>query len=300
MKIQEEYTVPYFQGSAIRGVLGRNLRKISCIMNDNIECIDCKYNNSCSYTNAFYGINNDKDTILSNVDKIPNPYVIYSPLQKKQVLGRDDCYSFYISIFGRGLSYITQYLFSIIEFNKMQLFKNKENSAVLESIKDAEKDIIIYENGKLLTDKIQYSTFDISKININANSMKVTFNTPIRIKKSGKFIQNIDFEDFVKNILRRIALMEEYYSEDALKDEHIELLKKAKEIKTKSINMRWKKLNRFSTNQEKIISLGGSIGDIIFEGDLKEFIPFIEYGKLLHIGKGCTMGLGNYSTKYFL
>jgi len=42
------------------------------------------------------------------------------------------------------------------------------------------------------------------------------------------------------------------------------------------------------------MKLGGFLGNITFEGDLKEFIPFIKLGEYIHIGKQTSFGLGKY------
>jgi len=46
------------------------------------------------------------------------------------------------------------------------------------------------------------------------------------------------------------------------------------------------------------MSLGGIVGSISFKGDLTKFTPFFEAGKILCIGKNCSMGLGSYDVFY--
>lgn len=42
------------------------------------------------------------------------------------------------------------------------------------------------------------------------------------------------------------------------------------------------------------MKMGGFIGSITFEGDFKEFIPFLLLGEYVHVGKGTSFGLGKY------
>ncbi|MCE8429907.1 MAG: CRISPR system precrRNA processing endoribonuclease RAMP protein Cas6 [Candidatus Methanoperedens sp.] len=42
------------------------------------------------------------------------------------------------------------------------------------------------------------------------------------------------------------------------------------------------------------LKMGGFLGEITFEGDLNEFMPFLKLGEYLHIGKGTVFGLGKY------
>ena len=40
--------------------------------------------------------------------------------------------------------------------------------------------------------------------------------------------------------------------------------------------------------------MGGFVGSITFEGDLKGFLPFLLLGEYIHMGKGTSFGLGKY------
>ncbi|MCM8762553.1 MAG: CRISPR system precrRNA processing endoribonuclease RAMP protein Cas6 [Candidatus Omnitrophica bacterium] len=43
--------------------------------------------------------------------------------------------------------------------------------------------------------------------------------------------------------------------------------------------------------------LGGFTGTITYKGNLKEFLPFIKLGEIIHIGKNTSFGLGKYIIK---
>jgi CRISPR/Cas system endoribonuclease Cas6 (RAMP superfamily) len=42
------------------------------------------------------------------------------------------------------------------------------------------------------------------------------------------------------------------------------------------------------------MKLGGIIGEVVYEGDLTNFVPLLKIGELTHIGKNTTFGLGKY------
>jgi len=40
--------------------------------------------------------------------------------------------------------------------------------------------------------------------------------------------------------------------------------------------------------------MGGFIGLVTFQGNFKEFLPFVNLGEYIHVGKGTSFGLGKY------
>ena len=42
------------------------------------------------------------------------------------------------------------------------------------------------------------------------------------------------------------------------------------------------------------MKMGGFMGEITYEGDLKEFWPYIKLGEYMHVGKGSGFGLKRY------
>lgn len=73
------------------------------------------------------------------------------------------------------------------------------------------------------------------------------------------------------------------------------LLEKAEAtVESTESKLYWYDWNRYSSRQKKTMKLGGFLGTISFEGNLREFLPFIKIGEYLHVGKACTFGLGRY------
>ena len=72
------------------------------------------------------------------------------------------------------------------------------------------------------------------------------------------------------------------------------IIEKAKNVKVKEKNLRWYDLERYSARQDTRMKMGGFIGEIIFEGYVKPFLPLIRAGEILHVGKGTSFGLGQF------
>jgi CRISPR/Cas system endoribonuclease Cas6 (RAMP superfamily) len=71
----------------------------------------------------------------------------------------------------------------------------------------------------------------------------------------------------------------------------------SKNIEVEKENLSWFDWERYSNRQETKMKMGGFIGSITFEGDLEEFLPFVQLGEYVHVRKGTSFGLGKYQIK---
>lgn len=72
------------------------------------------------------------------------------------------------------------------------------------------------------------------------------------------------------------------------------IIERAKGIKTKESQLKWHDWKRYSSRQKTKIGMGGSLGEITFDGDVMPFFSLIKTGEVLHVGKGTSFGLGMY------
>lgn len=106
-------------------------------------------------------------------------------------------------------------------------------------------------------------------------------------------LHHLTYEHLIRNLLRRIRFLSYFHcGEDLYVDAHA-LIKAAESITPQS-QLRWLKKDRYSYRAEKSVPMGGFIGKIRFEGDLKPFLPFICLGEYLHIGHHTAFGFGQY------
>jgi hypothetical protein len=59
--------------------------------------------------------------------------------------------------------------------------------------------------------------------------------------------------------------------------------------------LQWKDWTRFSSRQQREMTLGGVVGEWKLSGELGELMPWFWLGQWLHVGKETTMGMGRYS-----
>lgn len=128
---------------------------------------------------------------------------------------------------------------------------------------------------------------------------KPFFDTPLRIVSGDKLFDKLPFDTFIQFLIRRISLLTKAYTDFQLEWKEEELLNQARKIKTLDEYWREVPFIRYSMNQKDgKLKLSSRTGWILYEGDLSGFVPILEAGKYLRVGKGATIGFGHYDISY--
>ena len=297
--VKDEIILPEFWGSILRGAFGRNLKRVSCLNKKERNCFECKFRNICVYFYTFESsFENNKPDFLKNVEYIPHPFILEPSFNKKNIYLKNEKFEFNLILIGLKTNYyLPFYISAIIKMGQFGLFNNENSRFELEKIEtiDLKNVYSINEGFKFdfkFENDIKIINEEIPKNSIN--EITINFLTPTRIVNNGKYISEPSFYIYFKSILSRFISLSYIYNELII-EKPKDLIIHSKKIKIKKSKLYWYDWETFSGRQKNIIKLGGIIGNIIYEGDIKPFLPFIIIGKYIHIGKNTSYGLGKYN-----
>ncbi|MCK9330762.1 MAG: CRISPR system precrRNA processing endoribonuclease RAMP protein Cas6 [Candidatus Cloacimonetes bacterium] len=257
--------------SGIRGIWGRNLKKLFCLQR-NIDCKDCEFTN-CSYLELFEKHNNTGTDF--------RPYIIY---QEKH----SSCIQMNFTFFGELIHQYEKLLLPIIQLNdKYYFFKGQKKTITIHSIKDSENNIVYKDKEIINNPKI--SSIDLGKD--YEKDIMVKFESPLRMKYNNNLMKEFNKEAFVKNLYRRVSFMLDQY--DSSQNKLMNLEESSFDFEY-SANLRWYEKKRQSLRQNQKMSIGGLIGDIIFKDINQQLYYLLKLGEVLHIGKQSSFGNGKY------
>ena len=257
--------------SGIRGIWGRNLKKIFCLQR-NIECNECEFTN-CNYLELF-----EKHT---NVGTDYRPYIIYQEKNSKYI-------QINFTFFGEIIHQYENIILPIIQLNdKDYFFKGQKKKIFIHHIKDSHNKLIYIDNE--IQDNPRISSILIS--NNYEKDILIKFESPLRMKYNSNLMRDFNKEAFVKNLYRRVSFMYKHYNnkQERLNDYNNNLLDFSY-----SANLRWYEKHRNSLRQKQKMSIGGLIGDIIFKDISQELYQLLQIGEVIHIGKQSSFGNGKY------
>lgn len=127
----------------------------------------------------------------------------------------------------------------------------------------------------------------------------LTFDTPLRIVSGGELFETLPFDVLMQFLIRRISLLTLAYTDFRLEWDEEALLAQARKVRISSEFWKMVPFSRYFMNQKTgKLELPSKMGRVLYEGDLASFVPILEAGKYLRIGKGATIGFGHYEVSY--
>ncbi len=303
LKAAETVVLNNFKGFTLRGGFGNIFKKIACI-DFSRECGECILRNKCVYAYIFETPfpENLIDKIPFQMAYPPRPYIIEPPFDSQIIFNSADEFYFDLVLIGKSIEYLPYFIFAFEELGKRGIGRGKGKYRLLK-VEGMDGQVIYQEGG--LQDKFIFLTFqDIlnryrhCENPSNADcQITIRFVTPARFVLKDELKREVNFKEFITNLLRRISLLSIFHSNKELVFDYLGLLDDAQMIEVKNEEWDWCDLARYSRRQGRRIATGGLLGEVTFFGNLLIFLPFIELGEYIHIGKQTSFGLGKYEIK---
>ncbi len=260
VKINTTHKPSYFIGSMIRGAMGYALKKVTCI-NPSYNCEGCFAQNSCLY-HQFYELKNSFHKYRFDIE-----------------LGSGK-FDFGLYLFDDAcdrLPYVLSALEMVLKSNGLT-----KHNYIFNDIEFFLNGNAIYENGAFKSLDILPKVF---KVDSFCPNIKLKLLTPLRIKKSNKFLRDdVELEDILRSIYQK---EQEFNSgKKAFKLDYIPSY--ATVIKALS----YKSLTRNSNRQKQRMKMDGIVGELAFMGLDERSYELLKLGEVIGVGKQTVMGLG--------
>uniref|UniRef100_A0A7C6A8Q7 CRISPR system precrRNA processing endoribonuclease RAMP protein Cas6 n=1 Tax=candidate division WOR-3 bacterium TaxID=2052148 RepID=A0A7C6A8Q7_UNCW3 len=291
---KDKLSLPPYKGSAIRGAFGYAFRKVSCPFPKK-DCQECLLKEKCVYAFVFETPRPTTALVMRKYEKIPHPFLIEPPLATKTEYNPGDSLSFNLILFGKAIDFLPYFIYSFELMAEKGLGKGR-GRLVVQSVNQGRN--IIYDGvTKNLKGKTKEQELKIQQPRKSVKQIRLEFLTPLRIIYQGRLAQSLDFHILVRNLLRRIGLLSYFHSDQPFKIDFANLINQAMKVKTQMASFKTLDWVRYSSRQERLIKMDGIVGEVTYQGDLTQFIPYLEIGEKVHLGKGTTFGLGKFAFK---
>lgn len=295
----DNLSLPAYKGATFRGGFGYAFKKVVCSVR-NKQCPECIFKDKCIYAYVFETPLPPDAKMMRKYPQVPHPFIIEPPVDNKPHYTANDKINFNLILIGRAIEYLPYFIYTFEELGKMGLGKGRRTYNLIRvNAMDISGRVEKIYSSHDKTIKSKYPVIAFKDIageaeKLPADRLTVLFQTPTRLKFEGALTGKITFDIIIRNLLRRISALSYFHCGEELELDFKEVIEKSKNIKLDKSGIKWFDWERYSTRQNTRMKLGGIIGEASFSGDLKEFLPLLKLGELVHIGKGTSFGLGKY------
>lgn len=279
-----------FLGSAWRGVLGWELKRLVCTVRRDV-CPGCMLYYTCVYSYVFETPPPPQTEKMRKYVAAPHPFIL---APGEPVDGR---YPLDLTLVGRANSmvgYLIQAFSRAGRFGLRPLQQPFEIASVEQEGRAGEGDWRpIFEDGRLLPRPVS-----VPAVPPCPARLRVILMTPLRLRRMETFVrpETFRFSDLFSNLLRRLSLLSYFHGRTPLETDFAGLVARSRQIELRRAELRWEELARYSRRQHARLLSGGLLGEFELEaGGLGTLWPYLWLGQFVHAGKGATMGLGRYA-----
>ena len=279
-EVLQNVQLPGFLGNVLRGCLGRALLRQNCGMGSP-DCETCSRRGGCVYPNVFKVIRS-----TTAFPTMPAPFVIRAPEFGKRQWQAGEALKFSILLFGSAIRWSTEILQAASTIFEGR-FAQTQGALRLQAVHDG-------FTGQSAENELQIAVWsDTGAQSIPpVQGVKIRFLSPTQVFQDHFVVEKPEFSLFMDSLFARIAAMVDIYGEEEFVLPYGLVGRKPQVAARVSTQ-------RITIPQDRGQRVDGIIGEIVYEGNVTRYLPYLDLGTQLHIGKKTTRGCGQYEIEIF-
>jgi len=283
-----------YPGHLFRSVIGKALHDMHCYKS-NVDCADCALNSRCVYAilhEAPFSHDIELNFGMSKTN-YPKPFMMTPLIKEPFLVRKEEMLTIDVVMVGQSSGFINEVIRAFVMAGRNGIGKKRDKFELI-SVKNGVSEKTLFLQGDFLEREVDLVAFSGS-FEQGLCDVMFDFYTPVRLLKDKKVLNNITFCDIWKNVVKRASVFCSLYGGSIQNSdmivESIEISKKVKSIES---SLYFVKHERYSASQKKSLPLSGMAGRVVFSGVDRGFLPLLNAGAFLRLGKGATSGLGKY------
>jgi hypothetical protein len=257
-------------GNILRGAFGNAFRGIVCSP-DCPGARQCPSNGSCDYARIFEPAGSARGP--SGLQDQPRPFVFRAACLDGRTIHAEERFWFEVNLFETRNPPLESFAQSFGRMAKAGLGPGR-GRADLVSVEQRSISISLEPNAA------------------GARTVSVEFVTPTELKSGEHLVARPEFGVLFARARDRISTLRALYGAGPLEIDFRALGERAAAIRMVRSELRQVEAVRRSSRTGKVHGIGGFVGVAEYEGDLSEFLPYLEAAQWTGIGRQCVWGKG--------
>jgi hypothetical protein len=258
--------------NTLRGALGVILKRIAC-----------------NYAKVFEPTSDGEGP--SGLADPPRPFVFRARHLDGQTIQSGQAFHFDLNVFSLDRDVLSGFVKTFAALAHEGLGPGR-GKADLESVRRLAADSLPEE---ALSDVTEPASLDLTPLDSAPRSIRVEFLTPTELKHDHRIAARPEFSIFFARIRDRIATLRRLYGEGPLDIDFQGSGLRAANVRMTRCEVHRVEATRRSTRTGQSHSLGGFVGTAEYQGDLAEFLPYLEAARWTGVGRQSVWGKGEIS-----
>jgi len=288
------YFPPYKSGNVVRGAFGDLFRKLVCIP----SCHDaqtCEMRSTCPYARVFEP-QAARGEGPSGLLDWPRPFVFRAAHLDGRTIPRGEAFYFDVHFFDIRDPALPYFVLAFAQLARDGLGPGRGsaeltavdqldlNGARMARVFDAEQS----QMCKLAPPNI----VDLSATLECADRVGVRFVTPTELKTGHKLADRPSFGILFGRLRDRISTLRALYGTGSLEIDFRVMGERAAAVRMTRCELQRTEVDRLSSRTGQRHPLGGFVGEVEYEGELGEFMPYLRTGTWVGVGRQTVWGKG--------
>ncbi len=299
-----EARLPDYLGSTLRGAFGWALKRCVCMLKRQ-KCPTCVLNTTCAYAVLFSTELYEGKEHGGAVNARPHPLVFQPSNHGAVGVQEGESWDFSLLVIGRASEFQPHVVYSVKTMGEAGVGAGAKHGLGRFTLEKVTADGVTIFDATIGYFENSTGIRGLSlgtAIDSDVHQLRVHLRTPLRLKQENKLQTELPFHVLIRTVLRRISALEIAYGQEGQGEPALDyrgLVRRAEDVRLKESTLRWHELQRYSNRQHQKVSLSGLMGTALYEGELAEFIPLLDYSSQVHIGKQTLFGLGRMDLESF-
>jgi len=299
VRFVEKAVVPPYEGSMIRGALGRAFKESCCPFPHDGN--GCPLGDKCPYGYVFETSPPEDAREFAKNREVPRPYVFEPPDGTRMEYGAGEKMRFGFTVVGRAAEYMPYFIYAFSKMGDEGVGRLKARYRLERVV--AKNPLVgtreeIYD-GEMVRNRrlpVVWRNAESVARKLNGEQLRLEFLTPTFVKFRGEVApEGPSFQALVQALLIRIPMLSALHCGEVWHEDFRVLVEKAAEVETLRDETTWVSFRRYSAFKKQFEPLEGVVGGVEYAGPIEEFLPLLSMGQLTHVGKRAVFGLGRYS-----
>jgi len=282
----------------LRGAFGTIFRRIACVP----QCTgvsQCDWRASCPYARMFEPSATGPGP--SGLADWPRPFVFRAMHLDGRTFAAGERFHFDLNLFDTESPAVAYLVLTFAQLAREGLGPHRgkvELTSVTQLSGQREVSATVYENGSMMVDQsIPPLELNLAQSEEAVGRVRVRFITPTELKSGHQIAPRPEFGILAARVRDRISTLRELYGGGALYIDFRAFGERAAAVRMTRCDIRGLDVIRRSSRTGQVHPIGGFVGEAEYEGDLGEFVPYLEAAKWTGVGRQTVWGKGEITVE---